>query len=329
VARALRIEYAGAWYFVENTARIDAGPLFKDKADRAHFLSLLTETHQRFKLEIHAYAISQGRFQLLVRTPEANLGRAMRHLCGVFTQGYNRRHKLDGTLFRGRYKTILVEDKHYPLAVASYLNRRKGPEILDSSRKAYLEKVKRPEFLQRDEIRSVIPKGKLTSAACYDAHLKQESFHQLDSILSGNYRPTCIGSETFKQQLSDQLKRNDDECKERPESLEKPCANTVVEHLSSALNVPKHLLLRPQKGPRANNTERHMAMLLCQQCSSLPLKEIAQHFGLSHYASASNRIAKFKRSLSLEPALAEQVNQYRLNIEQEFKQQDREFGGKA
>ncbi len=327
MARALRIEYAGAWYFVENTARAGAETLFHHKADRTHFLSLLSETHQRFKLEIHAHAISQTRFQLLVRTPEANLGRAMRHLCGVFTQGYNRRHKLDGTLFRGRYKTILLEDKHYPLAVASYLNRRRGPKVLDSSRKAYLEKAPCPDFLHRDEIQSFIPKGKHSAPASYEAHLKQASYHQLDEILSGKYRPSCIGSEAFKSQLSDKLKVQDQERKELPEALVKPCANTVVEHLSSAMNVPKHLLLKPQKGPKANNTERHMAMLLCQQCSGLPLKDIAQHFGLSHYASASNRISKFKQSLSQEPALAEQVNQYRLNIEQQFKQQDRDFGG--
>jgi len=43
-----------------------------------------------------------------------NLARCMRHINGVYTQRHNARHKCDGTLFKGRYKSILVDADSYP-----------------------------------------------------------------------------------------------------------------------------------------------------------------------------------------------------------------------
>jgi REP element-mobilizing transposase RayT len=60
---------------------------------------------------------------LLVKTSEANLGRAMRHINGVYTQRHNRLHKTDGSLFRGRYKSIVVEEESYQLPLSRYIHR--------------------------------------------------------------------------------------------------------------------------------------------------------------------------------------------------------------
>jgi len=48
-----------------------------------------------------------------MKIPEANLGRAMCHINGQYTQRYNRFRKQGGPLFRGRYKAILVEEDSY------------------------------------------------------------------------------------------------------------------------------------------------------------------------------------------------------------------------
>jgi len=37
---------------------------------------------------------------ILLQTPDANISRCMRHINGVYTQRYNRRHGCDGQLFR-------------------------------------------------------------------------------------------------------------------------------------------------------------------------------------------------------------------------------------
>ena len=46
----------------------------------------------------------------------------MRHIGGVYTQYYNQDMGQDGTLFRGRYKAILVDHDAYLLHVGKYIH---------------------------------------------------------------------------------------------------------------------------------------------------------------------------------------------------------------
>jgi hypothetical protein len=45
----------------------------------------------------------------------------MRHLNGVYTQAFNRRHGKVGHLFQGRFKAILVDRDAYLLEVCRYV----------------------------------------------------------------------------------------------------------------------------------------------------------------------------------------------------------------
>jgi putative transposase len=100
-------------------------------------------------------------YYLIIETPNANLSRLMRHINGVYTQRYNRLKKTDGSLFRGRYKSILVDQDSYLLQLSRYIHRNpidmKRPlvELLAdyrwSSDPAYVGKIDPPEWLYRDK----------------------------------------------------------------------------------------------------------------------------------------------------------------------------------
>ena len=61
-------------------------------------------------------------YHLLIETPQANLGRIMRHINGVYTQRYNWLSKSDGSIFKGRYKSILVDEDDYLLQLTRYIH---------------------------------------------------------------------------------------------------------------------------------------------------------------------------------------------------------------
>ena len=48
-------------------------------------------------------------FHLVVETPQGNLVAGMRWFLGTYTSRFNRRHKLFGHLFSGRYKALVVD----------------------------------------------------------------------------------------------------------------------------------------------------------------------------------------------------------------------------
>ena len=108
MARKLRVEYAGAIYHVIN--RGDRRELiFMDDADRQRFVDTLGEVCAKTGWQVHAYVLMPNHFHLVVETPQPNLVAGMKWLLGTYTSRFNRRHKLFGHLFSGRYKSLIVD----------------------------------------------------------------------------------------------------------------------------------------------------------------------------------------------------------------------------
>jgi putative transposase len=121
MVRPLRIEYPGAWYHVMNRGA-SRQKIFHNFNDFQLFLDLLSETSVRYQIQIHTYCLMSNHYHLLIHTPYANLGKAMRHLDGLYTVRHNRSFGKDGPLFRGRYKAILIEADNYLLHLSRYIH---------------------------------------------------------------------------------------------------------------------------------------------------------------------------------------------------------------
>ena len=120
MSRPLRIEFPGALYHV--TSRGDRRePIFIDDGDRLSMLSVVEQAMSRFEAQAPAYCLMGNHYHLVLRTRQANLSRLMRHLNGVTTQDFNRRHGKVGHLFQGRFKAILVDRESYLLEVCRYV----------------------------------------------------------------------------------------------------------------------------------------------------------------------------------------------------------------
>jgi REP element-mobilizing transposase RayT len=122
MSRPLRIEFPGAVYHV--TSRGDRREaIYLDDADRLAQLAIIEQAMERFDAQVLAYCLMGNHYHLVLHTRQANLSRLMRHVNGVYTQAYNRRHGLVGHLFQGRFKAILVDRDAYLLALCRYVER--------------------------------------------------------------------------------------------------------------------------------------------------------------------------------------------------------------
>ena len=122
MAIPLRIQYPGAWYHVMNRGR-RGEEIFSEKKDYLLFIDLLCEAVDMWGVKIAAYCMMPNHYHLLIQTPDTNLSRCMRYLNGIYTQRFNRYHHCDGQLFRGRYKSILIDADRYLLELARYIHR--------------------------------------------------------------------------------------------------------------------------------------------------------------------------------------------------------------
>jgi putative transposase len=151
--RALRIEFEGAVYHVMNRGD-RREPIFLDDDDRSRFLETLGEACAKTEWQVHALCLMGNHFHLVVETPQANLVAGMAWFLGTYTSRFNRRHKLVGHLFSGRYRALLVdaESSGYFRTVCEYVHlnpaRAKllSPEqpLRDYVWSSYLEYLKPP-----------------------------------------------------------------------------------------------------------------------------------------------------------------------------------------
>jgi putative transposase len=96
---------------------------YHDDVERECQLAILAQAPERFDTWLPSYCLMGNRFRVVLQTRRANLSRFMRHLNGVYTQAFNRRHGVAGHLFQGRFKAILVDCDSYLLALCRYVER--------------------------------------------------------------------------------------------------------------------------------------------------------------------------------------------------------------
>src|SRR5690349_15904543 len=108
MARKVRVEFAGAVYHVlDRGDRREA--IFQDEKDRELFLTALGEVCLRMGWRVHAWVLMGNHYHLLLETPEPNLVAGRHWLQTTYTVRFNRRDRLCGHLFQGRYKSVLVD----------------------------------------------------------------------------------------------------------------------------------------------------------------------------------------------------------------------------
>ena len=108
MARPLRIDVEDGIYHVV-TRGIDRNAIFRADGDRIHFIDLMAEAHQRFRLRFMAYVLMDNHVHLVVQTPDANLSRAMQWLKVSYSMWFNAKYHRVGPLFQGRFKSVLVD----------------------------------------------------------------------------------------------------------------------------------------------------------------------------------------------------------------------------
>lgn len=301
MSRPLRIDYPNAWHHVMNRARKGEN-LFVGKVDYQQFLDLLQETADLFNVNVTAYCLMPTHYHLMVQTPDANLSRCMRHLNGIYTQGYNVRHDRDGTLFRGRYKSILVDADSYVLQLVRYIH--KNPlkagivKYLDqyvwSSHKGYLSKAKKWDWLYKDFVLQILTTQKSSQIRVYRHFMSQEQDEDFSRVFDRKNLPPMLGSENFVSRIKDRFFQTKID-KEVPASKQlAPDIDMIISEVSRHYEINPTTLKSVRRG--IENEPRDVAMYLIRSMRSEPLIRIGAEFGL-RYSSVSSVIGRVRSKL--------------------------------
>jgi putative transposase len=302
MSRPLRIDYPNAWHHVMNRAR-RREDLFVDKADYQQFIDLLQETAALFHVNVAAFCLMPTHYHLMVQTPDANLSRCMRHLNGVYTQKYNLRHGCDGTLLRGRYKSILVDADSYVLQLVRYIHKnplkaglvKRLDQYVWSSHKGYLSKAKKWNWLYKNFVLQMLTAQTSNQIRVYKQFMAQEQDEDLVRVLDRKNPPSMLGSEKFISWIKDRFfkKKKDMEV---PMSKElAPDLDTIMLEVSRYYGEKPAALKAVRRG--IENEPRDVAMYLIRSMRAEPLIRVGAGFGLNRYSSVSSAVRRVKIKL--------------------------------
>jgi REP element-mobilizing transposase RayT len=248
--------------------------------DYERFLKTMAEAHRRWEVEVFAYCLMRNHYHVCLRTPKGNLARVMRHIDGLYTQGFNRAHRRDGSLFRGRYKAILVDADEYLAAVVRYVHLNpvgakivKMPEEYGwSSHKLYLQK-KRPEWLNAEEVLE-----QLGGVKAYQEFVHSGNEEELERFYHSGRQAPVLGEEPFVEWVREHLERLTTREHPRYERARMQAApEQVVRAVARLYKVEVEQLMRGGEG--TENEARKIAMYLVRRCCDRTLQETARLFG--------------------------------------------------
>jgi len=314
--RPLRVEYENAFYHVMNRGRGRAMIFHSDKYYLA-FLETLSEVHIRFKCIIHGYCLMGNHYHLLIETPDANLSRIMRHINGVYTQRYNRLKKTDGSLFRGRFKAILVDKDEYIMQLSRYIHRNpidmKKPIVEKLSRypwssyRAYINKAKTPSWLYREFTYGILAHKNKYKA--YERFVSHGNDKEIENTYSRNYLPSILGTKAFKEMVFNKLlsdKSTEQKSKIINQKISMP---TIVEVIATDYGIDAQKILLKKLGRQSNFEARKIAIYLCQELTGEYLRVIAIYFNLSHIGSVSYNSSKIRRKRKDDKKFAKRLDE--------------------
>lgn len=274
--RPPRITYENAWYHIMNRAGAKRFSFLKN-AHRQLFLDLLDEITIRFDLEIHAYCLMGNHFHLLIKTPKANISEAMHRLLFLYTRRFNRLEKLDGPLFRGRFKAIVIAEEEYLYQVSRYIhlnpveaNLCQQPDKYPwSSYSAYVGQTEAPSWLHTDFILGQF--GQTRQRHFYREFVENSNQPSLKQFYAATHTPSILGSKEARKKLYTKSILNQDE--EQPPHLENPLQKVAINLCCDASE-----LLKSQRGKK--NALRDEAMWLLRHDYGLKINAIAELFCL-------------------------------------------------
>ena len=286
--------------------------VFSTKKDCEIFTALLKEAVELWEVRVSAYCLMSNHYHILAQTPKGNLSRFMRHLNGVYTQRYNRLHGFDGQLFRGRFKSILVEEDTYLIELMRYIHRnplRAGmvKTLADypwSSHHGYISSSKNWNWLHKDFILSMLSE-KRPSRKAYLQFVAREDSEELQSLSAKKKWPSMLGSEGFISWVKEtffQEKRH----RQVPESNKlAPDREQIKREVCQAYGVEEKDLLTVQRGK--NNEPRNVAIYLCRVLRNDTLIDLGHAFGMTGYSPAGSAVERVKKKLKKDKKLQNQI----------------------
>ena len=333
MARPLRVNIAGGWYHVMHRG-IERRTIFEDRADHERFLKLVGELHDQFRFLIHAFCLLGNHYHAIVQTPDANLSQGMQWLGLAYSSWFNVRRRRDGPLFRGRFRSVPVEEGAWVYELSQYVHLNsvrtlefgldrgrkqaegKGlapppsPEEVSarlkrlreypwSSYRAYAGFVPAPGWLTTEVILERAARREEDRQRKYRSEMRQRLQRGVDETRLEQFREVAaIGSAAFVARVKALAGAVERETERRRRLRERASFEQVVAAVAEARGEPAETWLGKRGDPG-----KWVVLRLARQRCGLTLAELGQRLGGMDYSAVGMALRRLDQRLSQDRSL--------------------------
>lgn len=337
MVRPIRIEYEGAVYHVTIRGN-DRRAIFKTDADRERFLTVLSDSVERYDVRLYLYCLMTNHVHMVLETPRGNLSRFMHRLQTAYTVYFNRRHRRSGHLMQGRFGASIVDEDRYILKLSRYVhlnpvfirsNKSKTPServsilrsYVWSSYRAYIGQAKREEFVDYSPVLATMDGPKRAIKARYRRFV-EAGISDIDSavVYAKQRSRLCIGSDDsverieclYQEQVSAGYQREDVSFRHKPRVLD---AELILSSVCRVFRVDRSALCQR----RRNSLIRPMAAKFLCEYGGHSQREVGAILKICNGASVSKQLKKLSHLLATDKA----AQKLRAEIEEYLKTKER------
>jgi putative transposase len=297
--RRLRLQYPDAIYHVmaRGNGRQD---IVRDDVDRDRLVDHLGRGAIRCSWRVYAFAIMPNHLHVVLKTPHPNLARGMQAFLSGYANRWSRRHRFNGHVFQGRYRTELVEDETYLWTVTRYvhLNPVRGRMVVHpsawawSSYPGYARHSRRLNWVAYDELLASWSSafGGRDAAGAYRRYVTAGLAEPPDSPWKEAYQGWLLGSETFIDRVCAMVRGKPGPERRRESRLIQAVAlSRVIEVVCASYQIDRAELKR--RGSR--HPARAALAYLARKLTTVTNAGLVAELGVSRAESVPNLTRRF------------------------------------
>lgn len=180
--RQERIKSGSGYYHIMLRGN-ERNNIFKGDEDKLRFMKTMLKMKDRDRFYLHAFCLMDNHVHLMLREGEEDVATVMKRITVSYVYYFNKKYKRVGHLFQDRFKSEVVEQDRYLLALARYIHQNpvkagmveKAADYKWSSYNCYLNDDNNfAKMLDTDTILGLFSEDKDVAVEKYKAYMNEE-----------------------------------------------------------------------------------------------------------------------------------------------------------
>ncbi len=261
-------------------------------------------------------------YHLFIKTPLANISEGMHYLNTSYANRFRANHKLTGSIFQGRYKSILVDADSYALVLSAYIHLnplRAGmvEHIDDYPFSSFLDYIGRKNpVVKKLDISLILDKfsnNQEEAKKRYNQFIIENA--HLKNPLKESYKNIALGREKFVEKVKGKIKSLGENREiGQTRSVSFYDKEEIIKTVSDCFSVDKDIIFKRQRG----NIYRQLTIYLIKRYTALPLNGIGELFDID-YTSVSAAAKRFEKKAKNDKKISGMLGKIRKKIEEKNK----------